>query len=69
MAVEIRIYNDRGDEIFAQVTTASKDRQLYDKLIDFYIAARSSYYKADETIESLLKEANEPGILGNPAPF
>ena len=67
--VEIRIYNNRGDEIFSQTATAAQNKDAFSKLKNFYDSVKSSYFKASETINALLEEAEGPGHLGDPAPF
>lgn len=67
--VEIRIYNERGDEIYSSWTTEGTDRILFLELKSFYDSVKSSYYKVSETIDALIKEAESPGMIGDFPPF
>lgn len=63
------IINKKGELItsstFTKDPTYHIETEQYKKIKDFHERIRSSYYKVDETIESLLKEINKSGDIGN----
>lgn len=64
--VEIKIYNESGNEIMNFSANQDNFPVEYRSLMDLYNAARSSYYKTEETIESMMEELQKKGEVGHP---
>jgi|GEM_PF-1631176 len=62
--VEVRIYNNKGDEVYLHSFTLQENESEYKKLMDFYKCVKASYYKVSETIDSMLNEANSNKVIG-----
>lgn len=67
--VNLRIYNLQGDTVYEYIAsendTITESTQLPFKLLDeLFIAARTSYFKVEETIESIIDELTHENEIG-----
>jgi len=62
--VFINIYNDRGDRI--DVISINGSDKHFEYINEFYSSIRRSYYKVDETIDSIFNELESDKTLGAP---
>ncbi len=62
MHVDINLRNDRGDIVDS--ISRTKGTVDYDSIMQLHTVAKKSFYKVDETIDSIFKELDSDKIIG-----
>ena len=61
----MRIYNDGGNEIAVLDTASDMDQGLRDLIEKLFFLAQEAFLHSKKTIDSVLNELGQPGIVGS----